>query len=194
MTNVTVVVLVRAQLGKERSFTMGSSAATKQGISVDLLTITGLAGVASYVIAYALLQLKLLDGNGLMYSALNVLAAALVLVSLTRDFNLASAVTQVLWIGIGGAGIIARLYSRRTVQPEHDDAARQRPTQRETLAEANAASTTIEAPGPRRIGLRPDLPPSLDRHTTGLRADMAPAGAAQQYAVCSDKVYWARAS
>ena len=167
---------------------MDTSAETKEWNGVDFLTITGLAGVASYVIAYALLQLKLLDGNGVTYSALNVLAAALVLVSLTKDFNLASAVTQVLWIGIGCAGIIGRLYSGRQVRARAERRVpRQRSVGGAALTTEHAWPSSVAAPGRRRsLGLRPDLPPSNPRPSTGLRADKVSDAARGISAVSSD--------
>lgn len=81
--------------------------------AMDIYTVIGLAGVAGYVASYGLLQLGYLDGNGVTYSVANVVAAALVLVSLTNDFNLASAVTQVIWIAIGTGGLMLRLLNRR---------------------------------------------------------------------------------
>ena len=82
---------------------------------MDLYTFIGLAGVAGYVAAYTLLQLGFLDGNGVPYSVANVVAAALVLVSLTEDFNLASAVIQVVWIFVGVIGLLLRLMHKRTL-------------------------------------------------------------------------------
>jgi len=83
---------------------------------VDVYTVVGLAGVAFYVSSYALLQLGQLDGNGVLYSLANVVAATLVLISLTSDFNLASAVTQVIWIVVGLGGITFKVIHRMTAQ------------------------------------------------------------------------------
>lgn len=55
-----------------------------------------------------MLQLGLVDGNGIRYSIAKVIAAALVLVSLTDEFNLASALIQVIWIVIGVSGLALR--------------------------------------------------------------------------------------
>lgn len=70
--------------------------------------VLGMAGVAVYLGSYAALQTGLLKGQTYTYAALNILAASLVLVSLSRDFNLAAAAIQVSWIAISAAGI-ARL-------------------------------------------------------------------------------------
>lgn len=81
--------------------------------SDTLYRIAGLFGFFFYMASFAALQLKLLDGQGLTYSLLNVLAASLVLVSLVAEFNLASALIQVSWIVIGFVGICLRLKPTR---------------------------------------------------------------------------------
>ena len=81
---------------------------------MDIYTIVGLTGVAAYVAAYSALQLGVLDGNGVVYSVTNIVAASLVLVSLVEDFNLASAVTQVIWITVGVVGLAMRLMRDRS--------------------------------------------------------------------------------
>ncbi len=70
-----------------------------------LFDLVGMFGVLFYIGSYAALQLGRLDGNSLAYSLLNGCAASLVLISLTRNFNLASAVIQILWITISLVGI-----------------------------------------------------------------------------------------
>lgn len=72
--------------------------------------ILGMAGVAAYLGSYAALQTGLLKGQTYTYAALNILAASLVLVSLSRDFNLAAAAIQVSWIAISAAGIARLLF------------------------------------------------------------------------------------
>ncbi|MDA9208459.1 hypothetical protein N9O61_06210, partial [Octadecabacter sp.] len=67
--------------------------------------------------SFAALQFNVIQGQGLMYPALNVLAASLVLASLTVEFNLASALIQISWIVIGCAGIFIRLAKTRS--PKH---------------------------------------------------------------------------
>ena len=72
--------------------------------------LAGFAGVAFYILAYALLQFGLLKGSGYVYTALNLAAAILVLVSLTAHFNLYSAMIQIFWITLSVIGL-ARLWS-----------------------------------------------------------------------------------
>lgn len=69
----------------------------------------GIAGVMAYLGSYAALQIGLLKGQSYSYATLNILAASLVLISLSRDFNLAAAAIQVSWIAISGAGIVRLL-------------------------------------------------------------------------------------
>lgn len=72
----------------------------------DLL---GLIGVALYIGAYFALQVGLIRGQGYLYAALNTAAACCVLLSLTQEFNLSSAIIQVVYIAISVVGM-ARFY------------------------------------------------------------------------------------
>ena len=74
----------------------------------------GLLGFFLYMASFAALQFRVIEGQGLMFPALNVLAASLVLASLTVDVNLASALIQIGWIVIGCAGIFIRLAKPRS--------------------------------------------------------------------------------
>lgn len=67
--------------------------------------ISGLTGVALYLAAYALLQKGLLRQDDASYFWLNLLAASMVLISLTSEFNLASALIQLSWILISLCGL-----------------------------------------------------------------------------------------
>ncbi|WP_104016903.1 CBU_0592 family membrane protein [Roseovarius nitratireducens] len=52
----------------------------------------GYAGVSVYLGAYICLQLGLIRGSGYRYALLNMIAAIFVLISLSAEFNLASAI------------------------------------------------------------------------------------------------------
>lgn len=73
----------------------------------------GAFGAALIVGAYVLLQLEKLDPKNLSYSLLNAVGAALVLVSLTLDFNLAAFVVEAFWLVVSGIGIAKSLSRRR---------------------------------------------------------------------------------
>jgi len=76
---------------------------------MSIFQIIGVAGFITYIVSFAALQARFIDGNGFTYSVLNILAAAFVLVSLTEAFNLASMLIQVSWITIGIVGILWKL-------------------------------------------------------------------------------------
>lgn len=67
--------------------------------------IAGFAGVGFYILAYALLQFGILKGSGYAYTAMNLAAASLVLISLAQHFNLYSAMIQVFWITLSVIGL-----------------------------------------------------------------------------------------
>ncbi len=71
----------------------------------------GVAGFLSYISSFALLQLRLISGNGYLYPFLNVLGAAMVLVSLVESFNLASLLIQISWIVIGVGGMTLKFWT-----------------------------------------------------------------------------------
>ncbi len=66
----------------------------------------GIAGVAFYLGSYSMLLAGLLRGSGYAYASLNLVAAVLVLFSLSREFNLASALIQISWIAISVFGLV----------------------------------------------------------------------------------------
>ena len=72
---------------------------------MSIFQIVGVFGFFVYIASFALLQLRMIDGNSNLYSLLNIVGASLVLLSLMEAFNLASMLIQVSWIFIGIAGI-----------------------------------------------------------------------------------------
>ncbi|MEM7530429.1 MAG: hypothetical protein AAF416_22810 [Pseudomonadota bacterium] len=81
-----------------------------------LLSRVGIAGAVLYLANYTSLQLRLLDGNGVLYTALNTLAAALVLAGLTFAFNPGAAIIQIAWLIIGTFGLLLRFYRARIIR------------------------------------------------------------------------------
>ncbi|MDA7428670.1 hypothetical protein PGB28_09380 [Primorskyibacter aestuariivivens] len=92
------------------------------GITDDALRMIGVLGFFFYIGGFAALQLEVLDGSGITYSVVNILAASLVLISLAGDFNLASAMIQASWIVIGFSGLSLRLWQRRRAMRMWDEA------------------------------------------------------------------------
>lgn len=75
------------------------------GLSAGL----GFLGVGLYIGNYVLIALNRIDSRAAGYFLVNTLAASCVLISLSRDFNVASALIQVFWISLGLLAIGLRL-------------------------------------------------------------------------------------
>lgn len=70
-----------------------------------LTDVVGMAGTFMVVLAYYLLQLEKTDPKGLGYNVLNLTGAILLLISLCFNFNLASFVIEIFWIGASIIGL-----------------------------------------------------------------------------------------
>lgn len=68
-------------------------------------TFIGLIGAFGYLISYAFVQMRRDYAKTMDYSVINLLSAALVAFSLTRDFNLGSMFIQIMWIFISLYGV-----------------------------------------------------------------------------------------
>ena len=74
--------------------------------------IIGTLGVGVIVITYLLLQLGRIKSEQLVYSLLNGVGAALILISLYYDFNLPSVIVEAFWLVISIFGILKYLVAR----------------------------------------------------------------------------------
>ena len=74
--------------------------------------ILGILGVAIIILTYVLLQIERVRSDQLIYSLLNAIGAALILVSLYFDFNFPSVVVEFFWLVISLFGI-GKWISRR---------------------------------------------------------------------------------
>ncbi|PWT88772.1 MAG: hypothetical protein C5B55_12510 [Blastocatellia bacterium] len=70
-----------------------------------ILDFIGNIGVVLLMVAYLLLQLNRLSISGLMYSLLNAIGAAMIVISLVANFNLSAFIIEVFWIFISLLGI-----------------------------------------------------------------------------------------
>lgn len=75
--------------------------------------VIGTVGVAIIILTYVLLQIERVRSDQVIYSALNAIGAALILVSLYFDFNLPSLVVEFFWLLISLFGIGKYLRRRR---------------------------------------------------------------------------------
>ena len=80
--------------------------------SIGPFQLIGVMGFVVYIFAFGRVQFGWLDGNSAAYSALNVIAASLVGISLFVEFNLSSALIQGSWIVMGLVGIFKRQSSK----------------------------------------------------------------------------------
>ncbi|WP_334174100.1 cyclic nucleotide-binding protein [Pseudoxanthobacter sp.] len=60
--------------------------------------MVGLVGVSAYLVAYGLLQTRILGVGDGWYAALNALGGVALIYSLWTNFNLSSFIAQVLWL------------------------------------------------------------------------------------------------
>ena len=78
----------------------------------DFFDLVGNIGVAIMIVTYLLLQLNRLDSNAPAYSLLNAFGAALVILSLSVNFNLSAFIMEVFWVLISLIGIYRYLRTR----------------------------------------------------------------------------------
>jgi len=84
---------------------MDAGAVTEFFKHITFFDTVGLIGALSYIVGYALLQFGLIIGRGVGYPAFNLVASGLILVSLIDKFNMASAISQSLWLSLSIFGI-----------------------------------------------------------------------------------------
>ncbi|MEM9146075.1 MAG: hypothetical protein AAGC57_07725 [Pseudomonadota bacterium] len=77
--------------------------------SVSAFDAVGLIGVLLYVGAYSGVQVGQIDGNGLVFTAMNGVAAFCMLISLIGAFNLASAIMNTLFFSFSLIGFARQL-------------------------------------------------------------------------------------
>jgi hypothetical protein len=78
-------------------------------VDLSLFDIAGLTGVALILAAYAAAQLKRLDPTRPPALVMNLVGACLILLSLTRAFNLSAVIVEGAWALIALFGLIRAL-------------------------------------------------------------------------------------
>ncbi|MEL7272984.1 MAG: hypothetical protein AAGK33_06055 [Pseudomonadota bacterium] len=84
--------------------------------AITIPQFVGLLGFLTYMGGFAAQQFGVIHGDSRAFSILNIVAASLVLVSLSEAFNLASALIQVGWITIAAIGLTLRSMRREAEQ------------------------------------------------------------------------------
>lgn len=90
--------------------------------SIDLRDILGPIGVIGYIGAYLALQLGFIKGDGYQFPVVNLIASLAILISLTRDLNLDSAVIEIAWTTISIIGIARLNFVHRFVNLTNEQA------------------------------------------------------------------------
>ena len=76
--------------------------------------VIGTLGVGVIVVTYFPLQIGKISSQQLIYSLLNGIGAALILISLYYDFNLPSVIVEAFWLVISIFGILKYLITKAT--------------------------------------------------------------------------------
>ena len=84
--------------------------------------IIGTIGVVLIILAYAAVQVRKMRPEQLSYSVVNLVGAAMILVSLRYNFNLASVIIEVFWILISLWGIVL-WFRHRNADPSSPETA-----------------------------------------------------------------------
>lgn len=74
-------------------------------MDITPLAMIGSIGTALYICSYLLINTGKLSGDSPRYIVMNMVAALLVLISLSESFNLPSFMIQVFWVGISVFGL-----------------------------------------------------------------------------------------
>lgn len=86
-----------------------------------ILDAAGLLGAMLFVGAYAALQFGFLRGNGYVYTIANLAASSLVLLSLVGEFNLSSAIIQIIWIAVSVFGLVRMIVLERRARLNEEE-------------------------------------------------------------------------
>ena len=82
-------------------------------LDYDIYDIVGSVGVLLIVGAYFMLMIRRIASTDLGYSALNAIGAALIIFSLSHDFNFAAFLMELFWLIISIVGMAMAIRSRR---------------------------------------------------------------------------------
>jgi len=83
-------------------------------VGYELHDLLGNIGVVLILLTYWLLQIEKMSATSLLYSLVNAIGAALILVSLLHDFNLSAFTIEVVWLLISIYGLTRRGPKRRS--------------------------------------------------------------------------------
>ncbi len=73
---------------------------------MSFFDLVGIAGVFMCLCAYTLNILQRIDTHGRAYPAINAVSSAMILASLSADFNLASALMEGSWLCVSAVAVV----------------------------------------------------------------------------------------
>ena len=82
-------------------------------MTIEWYDVVGTTGVVLILWAYFLLQTERVSSAALSYSALNLIGAVLITVSLFYDFNLSAFIIELFWIAFSVYGIVRSRSAKR---------------------------------------------------------------------------------
>ena len=85
-------------------------------MTLDWANVVGLLGSFLFIVAFAYAN-QAQQLNKLLFNAVNLIGAVLLLTSLAVHFNLAAFVLEVAWAAIALAGLIKAMIARRKTAP-----------------------------------------------------------------------------
>lgn len=80
---------------------------------MNLFDAAGLIGVTLILVAYAAVQMRTIDATRPPALVMNLVGSSLILLSLTRAFNLSAAIVEAAWALIALLGLVRFLVQRR---------------------------------------------------------------------------------
>lgn len=80
-------------------------------MTIELHDVAGTAGVVLIVVSYFLLQIGRMRNDSLSFSVSNAVGAALIILSLTFEFNASAFLVEFFWLLISLVGV-ARYFMR----------------------------------------------------------------------------------
>jgi hypothetical protein len=90
-------------------------------MSIDLAwyDVVGSVGVLFIVCTYFLLVIRKILSTDILYSALNAAGAALILISLSQEFNFSAFLMELFWLIISVTGIILSIRGNHSFEEKN---------------------------------------------------------------------------
>lgn len=81
-------------------------------MTIEWHDVAGSIGVLFILVAYLMLQLGRMQSNSVLFSAINAVGSALIILSLLQAFNLSAFVIEVCWLLVSLYGVTVNAFGR----------------------------------------------------------------------------------